>query len=122
MTMTRIALIIAFAAMVSGCRQQPAAASSNALFVIAPYKHAGTWVFDDPAVGLRREPFVAGVPRMIDDMVKEIPDADKGFRLIFSAQEFPGYTRKLIWKRKERGGTASPKPDRRESGNKGWRG
>jgi hypothetical protein len=30
----------------------------NAINVIVPYKHNGTWVFDDPGVGLRREPFV----------------------------------------------------------------
>lgn len=31
---------------------------ANALMVIAPYRYAGTWVFDDSAVGLKREPFV----------------------------------------------------------------
>jgi hypothetical protein len=32
----------------------------NSIHVIHPYKHAGVWAFDDPAVGLVREPFVAG--------------------------------------------------------------
>lgn len=73
--------------------------AGNAIVVIAPYKYAGTWVFDDPAAGLTREPFVSGIPEMIDDMVKNIPNADKGFRLLFSAQPFPGYTRKLTWRR-----------------------
>jgi len=72
---------------------------SNALMVIAPYKYAGTWVIDDPAVGLNREPFVSGIPEMIDEMVKDIPDADKGFRLLFSTQPFPGHTQKLTWRR-----------------------
>ena len=72
---------------------------ANSIMVIAPYRHAGTWVFDDEAVGLRREPFVGGVPEMIDEMVKEIPDADAGFRLTFSTQEFPGYSHKLVWRR-----------------------
>ena len=72
---------------------------SNALMVIAPYRHAGTWVFDDAATGLKQEPFVAGIPEMIDEMVKDIPDAEKGFRLLFSTQPFPGHTDKLIWKR-----------------------
>jgi hypothetical protein len=72
---------------------------ANALMVIAPYKYAGTWVIDDPAVGLNREPFVSGIPEMIDEMVRDIPDADKGFRLLFSAQPFPGRTHKLIWRR-----------------------
>jgi hypothetical protein len=73
--------------------------SVNSLMVLMPYKYAGTWVFDDPAVGLRQEPFVAGIPEMLDDMVKDIPEADKGFRLLFSAQPFPGYSHKLSWRR-----------------------
>jgi hypothetical protein len=28
----------------------------NSLFVIAPYKYEGMWVFDDPEVGLSKEP------------------------------------------------------------------
>ena len=77
---------------------------ANALMVIAPYKYAGTWVIDDPAVGLNREPFVSGIPEMIDEMVKEIPDADKGFRLLFSLQPFPGYSHKLTWRRGDKSG------------------
>ncbi|MBI2299694.1 MAG: hypothetical protein HYU66_12260 [Armatimonadetes bacterium] len=73
--------------------------------VIAPYRYAGTWVFDDPAAGLRREPFVAGMPEMIDALVKDIPDAEHGFRLLFWAQPFPGATHKLVWRRGDRSGT-----------------
>ncbi len=36
----------------------------NALLVIAPYKYQGAWVFDDPAVGLSREPFIAEIGTM----------------------------------------------------------
>src|SRR6266567_1232369 len=61
----------------------------NSLFVIAPYKYEGMWVFDDPAVGLSKEPFIAGIDTMIDKVVASIPDADKGFRAIFSAAQFP---------------------------------
>src|SRR4051812_44473362 len=53
--------------------------SANAIMVVAPYWYNGTWVFDDAAVGLRREPFVAGVPEMIDVLVEDIPDAREGF-------------------------------------------
>ena len=77
---------------------------ANALMVIAPYKYAGTWVFDDAAVGLSREPFVSGIPEMIDEMVKDIPDAQRGFRLLFSTQPFPGYTHKLVWRRGDKTG------------------
>ena len=34
----------------------------NQIHVIAPYRQAATWVFDDPAVGLKAEPFVSGTP------------------------------------------------------------
>ena len=77
---------------------------SNSLMVLMPYRHAGTWVFDDPTVGLKREPFVAGIPEMIDGMVKDIPDSDNGFRLLFSTKPFPGYTHKLVWRRGDKTG------------------
>jgi hypothetical protein len=76
----------------------------NSLFVIVPYKYEGMWVFDDPGVGLSREPFIAGIDTMIDQLVAEIPDADLGFRGIFSAAPFPGATEKLEWRREESGG------------------
>ena len=38
----------------------------NSIFVIKPYKWEGLWVFDDPAVGLVKEPFVGGADTMID--------------------------------------------------------
>lgn len=41
---------------------------------------------------------------MIDDLVADIPDARSGFRMLFSAQPFPGYQRKLEWVREEMGG------------------
>lgn len=72
---------------------------ANAIVVIAPYQYNGLWVFDDSSVGLVREPFVAGVPEMIDVLVKDIPDAEKGFRLLFSANPFPGHQKKLTWRR-----------------------
>ncbi|MGD9634783.1 MAG: DUF6717 family protein [Pirellulales bacterium] len=71
----------------------------NAILVIAPYRYNGTWVFDDERFGLVREPFVAGVPEMIDHLVAGIPDADKGFRLTFSSRKFPGYQERLDWVR-----------------------
>ena len=38
---------------------------------------------------------------MINVLVADIPDADKGFRLTFSAREFPGYQKKLTWVRSD---------------------
>lgn len=78
--------------------------SANSMMVLMPYRHAGTWVFDDAAVGLNREPFVSGTPEIIDKMVDDIPDAEQGFRLLFSTQPFPDYQVKLVWLRGDESG------------------
>ena len=92
-----IILVIAMAAALAGAwfgglfPRRGALPPANAIMVIVPYRYAGTWVFDDSRAGLAREPFVAGVPEMIDDLVAGIPGATNGFRLTFSARPFPGY-------------------------------
>jgi hypothetical protein len=73
----------------------------NAINVIAPYKHLGMWVFDDARVGLLQEPFVSGADTMIDRVVANIPNAENGFILIFSALPFPGHQFRLEWRRAE---------------------
>lgn len=74
---------------------------ANAIHVIVPYRHASIWVFDDPRVGLSQEPFVSGIPEMIDTMVANIPNAEKGFRLLFASEPFPGYQVELEKVREE---------------------
>ncbi|MFC2039878.1 DUF6717 family protein [Chloroflexota bacterium] len=74
---------------------------TNSIMVIIPYWEAGTWVFDDESVGLRREPFVMGIPDMINEMVRDISNARNGFRLLFSPSPFPGYQVELEWIREE---------------------
>jgi Family of unknown function (DUF6717) len=76
----------------------------NSIFVIKPYKWEGLWVFDDPAVGLVREPFVGGADRMIDHATKAIPNADRGFVALFSTAYFPEAKIILDWVRAEGGG------------------
>ena len=76
----------------------------NSISALYPYRHEGLWVFDDPDAGLRREPFVFGIDKMIDRFVEGIPGAKRGFRLLFSSTPFPGYTIKLEWRRPEYGG------------------
>jgi hypothetical protein len=73
----------------------------NVINVISPYRHLGMWVFDDPRVGLTQEPFVAGADTMIDRVAADIPNAERGFPLIFSASLFPA-TRE--WRRSGGGG------------------
>jgi hypothetical protein len=83
----------------------------NALNVILPYRYEGMWVFDDERTGLSKEPFVSGADVIIDRLVAGIPGAAQGFRLMFSATPFPGYSLKLEWKREEFGGNWYYSPD-----------
>lgn len=55
---------------------------SDAILVIFPYLYQVTWVFDDERVELVREPFVSGIPEMINTLVQDIPDANQGFKLL----------------------------------------
>lgn len=74
----------------------------NQIQVIQPYYFAGTWVFDDPATDLVQEPFVEGMPQMIDALLERtgLPHRQP-FRLLFSHAPFPGYAAKLDWVREE---------------------
>ena len=68
---------------------------ANSLRVIEPYWYQNAFVFDDEAMGLDKEPFVQGIPGIIDYLIKDIPDARSGFRLLFSPQPFSGYQAEL---------------------------
>ena len=78
----------------------------NFIGVLFPYKFNGQWVFDDDRVGLHREPFVAGIDTIIDELVFVcgIPKAEKGFKLLFSDRSFPGWNISLHWSKEESGG------------------
>ena len=88
----------------------------NSLFAIAPYKSQGFWVFDDPQVGLSREPFVSGADRIIDVLTESIPDAGNGFKLVFSPQSFPGALARFVRVREEHGGNWYQWPEREMEG------
>jgi hypothetical protein len=76
----------------------------NSIIAIHPYKFHGTWVFDDPEVGLRQEPFISGADVIIERLVSDIPDAESGFTLVFSAQAFPGFQTQFERRREDVGG------------------
>ncbi len=97
-----IVLVVAFGLLRTENRKESDA--MNALMVIVPYKYEGLWVFDDAAVGLSKEPFIAGIDTLIDKATANIPDAQHGFRAIFSGTQFPGANFKLEWRRAESGG------------------
>ncbi len=106
-------ILVAVAAVV---RAQTKPDKMNSLMVIAPYKYNGMWVFDDPAVGLTKEPFIAGIDTLIDKATADIPDAQKGVRAVFSASPFPGAKFKLEWRRGESGGNWYYSPEFQQEG------
>jgi hypothetical protein len=83
----------------------------NAINVIRPYRYEGMWVFDDPSVGLSKEPFVSGTDTLIDRATASIPDAENGFTLIFSGTPFPSANLSLDWRREEAEGNWYYSPD-----------
>jgi hypothetical protein len=90
---------------------------NNSIFVIKPYKWEGLWVFDDPRVGLEKEPFVGGTDTILDVATRDIPRANEGFLAVFSAGFFPGAQIVLEWVREEWGGNVYCWP---EKGMEGW--
>lgn len=60
---------------------------NNSIMTIRTYRHNGMWVFDDPAVGLVKEPFVAGADTAIDRLAQ----GAKAVVLVFSEVAFPGH-------------------------------
>jgi hypothetical protein len=58
-----------------------------------PYQIGDCWVFDDEQANLKEEAFVQGMSEIISRVVDHmgIPEASKGFRMIFSHEPFEGY-------------------------------
>jgi len=77
----------------------------NSIFIINPYFSGGAWIFDDDKREIVREPFVAGIPEMINHFTKDIKNAKKGFKLLFSANPMPDAQAHLIKKSQEGKGT-----------------
>lgn len=75
--------------------------TGNQINVIYPYKtRYGGWVFDDTEVGLHAEPFVMGIPAIIDGIVGE----RENFTAFISKNHIPNYTGRLMrLRRKETG-------------------
>lgn len=97
--------------------------AKNEILIIFPYQHKEVWVFDDENTDLFQEPFVSGMPKMIDELVADadIPNAKEGFKLFFSKAPFPNFQKKLSRIREEYGGwwytdTTTDK----DGGKEGW--
>lgn len=79
--------------------------TKNTINIIHPFKLHGIWVFTDKSVGLHEEAFVAGADDIIDALTEDIPNAEKGFSLLFSEKPFPGGIELFRKVGKEAGGT-----------------
>ena len=64
---------------------------TNAVRVIHPYWEDGSLVFDDPDVGLRKEPFVANADSILGLLACKVDGCEQRFTLLFSDQPFPGH-------------------------------
>lgn len=73
----------------------------------------GVWVFDDASAGLVQEPFISGADNILDVLTEHIPEAATGFKIIFSARPFPGYTARFVWTRAEHGANWYRWPERK---------
>lgn len=49
------------------------------------------WVFDDKETGLKWEAFISGTDEAIDFLVRDIPSAKNGFKMLFSDKPFKGH-------------------------------
>jgi len=67
----------------------------NQINTILPYRSMGGWAFDDDAVGLEREPFVAGADKAIDKIVEHLGIKTDKIKMTFSKDKFPGHHVKL---------------------------
>ena len=73
----------------------------NSIFTIAPYRWMHGWVFDDPAVGLDKEAFVAGADTLLDKLAG---DEDQ-LTVNFAAIPFPDHQVVLEVKERTEWGT-----------------
>ena len=73
---------------------------------IYPFRDQGMWVFTDESVDLVKEPFVAGIPEILESLLAKegIQNPESGFRLIFSATPFPSHQLVAVRLREDDGG------------------
>lgn len=74
---------------------------TNTLYLLTLRRFSGTWVFSDPNTGLVNEPFVSGVPELINNYV---PQNVNSFDLTVGESPFPSYTTLLQRQEEQYGG------------------
>jgi hypothetical protein len=77
---------------------------NNSMLTIQLYRFAGTWAFTDEARELMHEPFVLGMPKIIDKVLKDNNIVSDQPKILFSAKPFPFHQGYLHYKNFESGG------------------
>jgi hypothetical protein len=79
---------------------------SNAMLCIEIYKFNGTWCFTDKDRELLHEPFVLGIPEIINKALEDqnMYEDNKNYRILFAAREFPACHGVLMRQNEEMGG------------------
>jgi hypothetical protein len=79
---------------------------ANALLTLEIYRHAGTWCFTDNERDLLHEPFVLGIPEMINTIIKDKYSfvENSTYRVTFSSNPFPQTKFYLLQHESESGG------------------
>ena len=64
---------------------------ANAMLTIEIYQFNGTWCFTDLKRQLVHEPFVLGIPEIINTVLEtnSLYEEGKNYRILFAEQEFP---------------------------------
>ncbi|MEY5049175.1 MAG: hypothetical protein RLZZ175_2534 [Bacteroidota bacterium] len=57
------------------------------VYLIKPYRQLNTWMFDDESRNIEQEPFVVGIPEMIDTVLALKSIKAKQFSMQFSENE-----------------------------------
>jgi hypothetical protein len=74
----------------------------NQLMTLEVYKFGKMWAFDDEARGLLREPFIAGMDKILDAIAKKLKA--RRISVTFSGSKFPGFNYTLNKAASESGG------------------
>lgn len=93
--------------------------TGNQINVIYPYRTKHGWSFDDEEVDLQGEPFIAGIPAIIDSIVGE----RDSFTAYISHSPIPNYTGHLVRMEKKELKGYSPQQGwyrLEETGMEGW--
>jgi len=91
--------------------------TNNEIFILRPFRKYGTWVFNDEIRNLVEEPFVFGMPQIIDKMVGDRNVHE--FTMIFSRNELPDYDL-VLEKRTDRPETIGAWYQCEKLGMSGW--